>query len=646
MSESATISSHDWLGPDGPFARHWTGFMPRPGQQELADAIAETIEDGGTLVAEAATGTGKTLAYLAPLLASGKTALISTGTRNLQEQLYHRDLPAALEVMEQGARTALLKGRNNYLCRYRMEQTRTTGRVRRPDLLRQLEQVYAWSVRTDSGDLAELAELPEDARIRPLVTSSAENCLGSDCPLYDDCHVYQARRAAMRAQITVVNHHLLFADLALKEQGHGEVLPEVDVIVIDEAHQAPTVAAQFFGATFSHRQITTLLSDALTEADAVSGLLGEIRETSAVLEQAQREALLAFSAVNRRTALRQVLESQVPMSILDDLDDGLEQLAARIKALDEPSSGLKQIVARCQQLQAALKLFREPQSDYICWFEPRMRGFALHATPLDVSKIFEQVRSPMQAAWILTSATLTVNNGFDYFNARLGLAGSRNMIIDSPFDYAARTCLWLPRELPPAGSREHTEALLQQVLPLLKANRGRAFLLFTTHRALRDAAGWLHEYTDFDLQVQGEAPRSQLLARFLDTHDSGGASVLLGAASFWEGIDVAGATLSLVVIDKLPFAAPDDPVLQARSEAIRREGGNPFVELSLPESVLALKQGVGRLIRGHLDHGVVVIGDNRLRTKPYGRQFIASLPAMPQADSQAQVLEFIHAHGD
>ncbi len=600
-------------------------------------------------MAEAATGTGKTLAYLVPLLASGKTALISTGTRNLQEQLYHRDLPAVLQVMRQGAKTALLKGRNNYLCSYRLEQTRATGRLRNPVLLRQLQQVHAWAQRTDSGDLAELVELPEDAQIRPLVTSTAENCLGSDCPRYEDCHVYQARRAAMRAQIIVVNHHLLFADLALKEQGHGEVLPEVDVIVIDEAHQAPVVAAQFFGTTFTHRQVTALWNDALSEADAATGLLNEIRAAGGELEQAQREALLAFSAVPRRVALSQVLERQVPEKILTDLDAGLEALAGRIKALEEPSSGLQQIVARCRQLQADLALFREPQNDYICWFEPRLRGFALHATPLNVSKIFAQVRAPLNAAWVLTSATLTVNGGFDYFNARLGLEDSRNMVIDSPFDFVNRTCLWLPRQLPPAGDRQHTEALLQQVMPLLRANRGRAFLLFTTHRALRDAAGWLHEYSDFDLQVQGEAPRSELLQRFLDNYAAdpeGAGCVLLGAASFWEGIDVAGAALSLVVIDKLPFAAPDDPVLQARSAAIRQAGGNPFVELSLPESVLALKQGVGRLIRGHQDYGVVVIGDNRLHTKGYGRQFIDSLPAMPRAQDQAEALAFIRArHG-
>lgn len=634
------------MGQGGPFAQQWPNFVARAGQQQLAAAISETIDNKHTLVAEAATGTGKTLAYLVPLLASGKTALISTGTRNLQEQLYHRDLPAVLKVMQQGARIALLKGRNNYLCLYRLQLTHSGGRLRSPELVHQLRQVRTWSAATDSGDLAELADLPEDARIRPLVTSTTENCLGGDCPYYDECHVYNARREAMRAQIVVVNHHLLFADLALKEQGHGEVLPDVDALVIDEAHQAPVVAAQFFGTTFSHRQLTVLLNDALTEAGAVSGLVNEIRAAGSSLELAQREALLAFSAINRRMALNQVLERQVPMSIIDDIDAGLETLHQRISELDEPSSGLQQIAARARQLQNALALFTEPQDEYICWFEPRQRGFALHATPLNVSNIFSRVREPLDAAWVMTSATLTVNGGFDYFNGRLGLQDSHNMIIDSPFDYANRTCLWLPRELPPAGDRRHTEALLQQVLPLLKANKGRAFLLFTTHRALRDAAGWLHEYTDFDLQVQGEAPRTELLQRFVENRDPDNGSVLLGAASFWEGIDVAGAGLSMVVIDKLPFASPDDPVLQARSESIRQEGGNPFVELSLPESILALKQGVGRLIRGHQDHGVVVIGDIRLSTKAYGRQFLNSLPDMPRAEDQAQVLAFINAHSE
>lgn len=593
-------------------------------------------------MAEAATGTGKTLAYLVPVLTSGKTALISTGTRNLQEQLYHRDIPAVLNVLQQGADIALLKGRNNYVCHYRLAQTYNTGRVRNPELLQQLQIVKQWAERTNSGDLAELTDLPEDARIRPLVTSSSENCLGSDCPNYEECAVYQARRAAMRAQITVVNHHLLFADLALKEQGHGEVLPDVDVIIIDEAHQAPVVAAQFFGTTFSYRQVTTLISDALTEADAVTGLLPEAHAASAMLEQAQREALLAFSTVTRRVAMQQILDRQVPMGVLDNLQAGLGDMAKRLTVVAESSSGIQQIVARCKQLEAALTLFREPQTEFICWFEPRMRGFALHATPLNVSKVFNQVRAPLQCAWVLTSATLTVNNEFEYFTHRLGLEDSAKMLIGSPFDYEKRTTLWLPKKLPPAGDREHTVALLEQTLPLLKANQGRAFLLFTTHRALRDAASWLRDRADFNLQVQGEAPRQQLLQRFLDMPQS----LLLGAASFWEGIDVAGAALSLVIIDKLPFASPDDPVLQARSAAVREEGGNPFAALSLPESILALKQGVGRLIRGYDDHGVVVIGDTRLRTKSYGRQFIASLPSMPQADSQAEVLAFIENSHD
>jgi len=634
------MTATELLSSEGPFAQEWAAFEPRQGQQRLAEAIEATLAQRGILVAEAATGTGKTLAYLTPVLEGDASVLISTGTRNLQEQLYFRDIPAVRETLSSGARVAMLKGRSNYLCRYRMDQARGEADRRSPDFRRHLGEVQRWAQKTKYGDIAELRDLPEDSPVWPQVTSTADNCLGGDCPMYDECHVVKARREAMRAQVVVVNHHLLFADMALKEEGFGEVLPTVDAVIVDEAHQVPDVATRFFSTALSTRQIYELARDSQKEAAETSGGLHQVQPAVGALEQALRELQLAFDKARDRSPLGEILADQRRVGALDDLDAALDELAAQLQPLAEASPGLGKVHKRANDFRARLRLLQTGDDEHVRWFEARARGFALHATPLTIDDAFTAIRERLRAAWVYCSATLAVAGRFDHYLQRLGLDDARTLTVASPFDFEHNTLLWLPENLPQPNQTEHTETLLRTVQPLLRASRGRAFLLFTAHRALRRAAEWLREHTDFELFVQGEAPRADLLERFRAA-DNG---LLLGAASFWEGVDVAGEALSVVVIDKLPFAAPDDPVLKARGDAIRDAGGNPFSELSLPEAVLSLKQGVGRLIRGRDDRGVVVLGDPRLLTKGYGRVFIKSLPPLPLIRSADDAVAFFEDH--
>jgi len=626
----------DYLGVQGRLTNDWPGFEARPGQLQLAEHIATTIAERGTLLAEAATGTGKTLAYLLPVLLSGKTALLSTGTKNLQEQLFFRDLPAIRELLRLDVQCSLLKGRGNYLCHYRWQQHQGQPQLRSLPMQQQLAAIRQWLPLTASGDLSEVEDLPDNAAVRSWVTSTTDNCLGSECPNYDDCFVYQAREKARQADIVVVNHHLLFADLALREQGFGEVLPAVDVVIVDEAHQAPAVASAFFGRSLSQRQLTELARDAQLEVAQQSGALALLQPALDDLNHAQRELTLALSRVYQRQAMQRLLE-QSDHTLWDELGQALQLMHTSLHSMSERSKGLQQISERSQSLLSTLQLCLRGDDSHVCWFEPRPRGFAIHATPLHIEAMFERMRSTMQAAWVFTSATLTVNKDFSYFAERLGLTAAQQLAVDSPFDYDSNTLLWIPESLPAPGGTAHTRALMQALLPVLEANAGRAFLLFTTHRAVRDAADWLNSNSDFNLQVQGTAPRANLLQQFRRQDRS----LLLGAASFWEGVDVVGSDLSIVVIDKLPFATPDDPVYQARADAINAAGGSAFADLSLPEAVLTLKQGVGRLVRHQHDYGLIVLGDQRVRQKSYGRRFLQSLPVRKQCATAQQAIDFL-----
>ncbi|MHA6205420.1 ATP-dependent DNA helicase [Dyella soli] len=625
------------LGTDGPFARELPNFAPRAAQQAMARAVQHAIAERETLIAEAGTGTGKTFAYLVPALLSGQRVIISTGTKALQDQLYFRDLPRVRSVLAAHVKTALLKGRANYLCLYRLDQTVREGASFDRTQAAQLAAVRAWSARTRRGDRMELAEVPEESPLWPRVTSTPENCLGVECPFYDDCHVVKARREAQEADLVVVNHHLLFADLALKQEGFGEILPGAHAFILDEAHQIPELAGQFFSQSISARQLTELAQDSLGECNGVTGAIGLLLEPVEALQDAVRRLRLAMDALPERGPFHLLEASGASAGSLHELREVLAGLTDVLVSQAERSRGFANVHERAAHLSERLDRIAERDSERdVRWYELYPRGFALHATPLDLAAPLRAMREQAQAAWIHTSATLSVAGSFDHFARQLGLDDPQTLQVESPFDYATQALCYLPAALPDPSTRDYTDRVLDAVLPVLHASHGRAFLLFTSHRALRRAAELLQERVPWPLFVQGRAPRHRLLEEFR----ASGHGVLLGAASFWEGVDVAGEALSVVVIDKLPFAAPDDPVLQARLEALEQAGINPFMGWQVPSAVIALKQGAGRLIRDVRDRGVLVLCDPRLTSKGYGRLFLASLPLMPRTRELADVQAF------
>ena len=647
------------LGVGSPLAAVFPGFAERPAQQRLAEAIAEAIESRDVLLAEAGTGTGKTFAYLVPILLSGARAIVSTGTRALQDQLFLRDLPRLREALGVDLKAALLKGRANYLCHHRMEQAGEDSRFQRGSLAAQLRQVVDWSRQTRSGDLAEIEALAEDSPLLPQITSTVENCLGTGCPFWSDCFVVRARQRAQAADLVVVNHHLLLADLALKEEGFGEILPGAQAYVVDEAHQLPELAAQFFGEAVSLRALTELCVDAISECGSVASALASVQAPARAVEQTVRALRAAMDVLPVRGTAARALAVVDVAPAFDNLLLALQDLIRALAPLREAAAGFDSCHLRATVLRTRLERWlpghdqfedadpfesadedaaateREAVDSSVFWYELTARGFRLQRTPLDVSGPLRAHRERSHAAWIFTSATLAVAGSFRHAARRLGIDHARELIEPSPFDWQQQALCYLPRELPEPSSRDYTRSVIAAVLPVLRASNGRAFLLFASHRALREAQECL-QGVPWPLFVQGSEPRHALLQRFRES----GNGVLLGTASFREGVDVAGDALSVVVIDKLPFAAPDDPVFEARLDAVRRSGGNPFRDEQLPQAVIALKQGAGRLIRTETDRGVLVLCDPRLRSRSYGRIFLDSLPPLPATGDVLAVASF------
>jgi ATP-dependent DNA helicase DinG len=628
------------LGEGGPLARHVPGFSPRAEQQEMAVAVADAIAAQEKLIVEAGTGTGKTFAYLMPVLHSGRRVIISTGTRHLQDQLFNHDLPRVRDALQVPVNTALLKGRSNYLCHHRLALTAGDAGRLPAQQQHDLECIRAWSARTGSGDIAGLGEVPEHSPVWPRVTSTQENCLGQECEYFRDCFVVRARRAAMEADVVVINHHLLFADMALREEGFGELLPGVDLVIIDEAHQLPEVASLFFGTSLSSHQLLELARDAQVEHSREAGDMSELPDAALRLDGIVRRLRLALGGQDRRAAWETVERHQRVSESLAELGDTLAQLVDWLQLAAGRGKGLESCWQRGRVIQERLAVFRqETVSDSIQWFETHRRSFRLNQTPLDVAPAFSRALELLPEAWVFTSATLAVGSGFDHYASRLGLEEARTLKLDSPFDYRKNALLYLPQDMPDPGEASYTRNVVERAREVLSASAGRAFLLFTSHAALQEAADLLGDGLDYPLLVQGTRPRNELLEDFRRL----GNAVLLGTSSFWEGVDVRGDALSCVIIDKLPFASPGDPVLQARIDALRQQGRNPFMEYQLPQAVIALKQGVGRLIRDVDDRGVLVICDPRLQRRSYGRIFLASLPGMPVTREVDAVYDFFAA---
>lgn len=636
----------DIFGAEGPLAAAIPGFATRDEQIAMAEHVWHALRSQGRLIVEAGTGTGKTFAYLVPALLSGRRVIVSTGTRNLQDQLFHRDLPTVAGAIGRPSRIALLKGRANYLCLHRLElaEQQAVARGLRREIATALPRVRAWSRVTKEGDISELAQLSDADPVWPWVTSTRDNCLGPDCPVFDRCHVVNARRNAQAADIVVVNHHLLMADLVLKEEGFADLLPGADAIVIDEAHQLPEVASNFLGFTVSSRQLQSLARDLASELLAS----GPQQSVSAAFSQTiDRQLIDLQDALGTRRERSEFKEwPALVIESLANLRASLDELTQSLTEAAKDSAGLANLRRRSAELSTRLASMYEEEGaaavPSVRWAQQSGQGVSFHLVPLDVAEQLGGLVQAHAAAWVCTSATLAIGESFDHFMQRIGMRDARTARFGSPFDYESQTLMYLPKGLQPPSSPRHTVSVVDAALPVLRASGGRAFMLFTSHRALREAADLLlarlGTALPFPVLVQGDAPREVLLTKFRER----GNAVLLGTSSFWEGVDVKGAALSVVIIDKLPFAAPDDPVLKARLDAIERRGGNAFFEEQIPQAVIALKQGVGRLMRDPNDFGVIMLCDERLRTKGYGRIFLDSLPSMPRTENLVDVQQFLH----
>ncbi len=609
----------------------------------MAQAILEAIERNGVLVAEAGTGTGKTFAYLVPALLAGGKVIVSTGTKTLQDQLFDRDLPAVREALASGATTALLKGRANYVCLYRLERAAKEARLASREEAAQLRRIERFAALSASGDRADLAEVAEDAPVWIHATSTRENCLGQECPNYKDCFVMRARRNALAADVVVVNHHLFFADVVLRDEGVAELLPACNTLVFDEAHQLPETARLFFGATVSTAQMIELARDARIELRAAGGASPELERLAGKLDKAARDLRLALGNEGARLGWAQASRLQGFGAAVAALESALAALAEPLAEQAERSEGLASCARRAAETRAVLaRMHGGDAANEVRWVETFSQSAQLHLTPLSSAELFRRQMSDHPRAWIFTSATLAVGEDFGHFKHELGVEQADARRWESPFEFARQALLYVPKGLPAdPNDPAFTAAVVDAAYPVLRASGGRAFLLFTSLRALRRAhetlaARFERDACPFPLLVQGTGSRSELLARFRAL----GNAVLLGSQSFWEGVDVRGEALSLVVIDKLPFAPPDDPVLSARIEAVRAQGGNAFTALQLPQAILQLKQGAGRLIRDETDRGVLMLCDPRLYSRPYGRLVRASLPPMKQTRELAEVEAF------
>ncbi len=616
------------------------GFQPRQPQVDMAQAVQQAIEQHSQLVIEAGTGTGKTFAYLIPALLSGKKTIISTGSKNLQEQLFHRDLPLMVNAVNFLGNVALLKGRSNYLCLDRLNRQLIESHSHESDasLLTQLVKVRSWSSSSKSGDLGECDDIAEDSPVIATITSTNDNCLGKECPSYQDCFVLKARRKAMDADVVVVNHHLFLADLAIKETGFGELIPEAEVFIFDEAHQLPDIASHYFGQTLSSRQIQELVKDIEIGYRTEAKDMRQLQKVAVKLEQAYLEMRLILGEPGYRGNWREAVKSKPIQTEITRLHDALELAIEVLKLALGRSQLLDSAYERANSIKSRLtRVCDVTITGYSYWFECTARHFSLNITPLSVADKFQQQLEQMQGSWIFTSATLAVQGNFTHFTQRLGITPKQQFALPSPFDYQQQALLCVPRYLPEPNSVGLAQKLADMLSPVIAHNQGRCFLLCTSHQMMRNVAELLRQQLDLPVLMQGETSKQKLLAEFVAL----GNAVLVATGAFWEGVDVRGDTLSCVIIDKLPFTSPDDPLMKARIEDCRLRGGEPFNEVQLPEAVITLKQGVGRLIRDQQDKGVLIICDNRLVTRDYGGVFLQSLPAIPRTRDLHKVITFL-----
>ncbi|QLB20202.1 ATP-dependent helicase [Vespertiliibacter pulmonis] len=630
------------FSPTGTLSQNIRGFLPRQAQIEMAQAVGRAVKFSKSAVVEAGTGTGKTFAYLVPALLSGKKTIISTGSKNLQDQLFSRDLPTIQKALKYKGNVALLKGRANYLCLERLDKLIALGVLGDKSVLSDLGKVRKWQTSTASGDLSECITIAEDSPLLPQLVSTTENCLGVDCPSYKECYVVQARRRAMEADLVVVNHHLFCADMAVKESGFGELIPEAELVIFDEAHQLPDIASQYFGQSLTSRQLFDLSKDCTLVYRSELKDLAQLGKAADLLQKVVQDFRLLLGENSQRGNLRELFQNINVVEGLQKLNETLDFLKDVIKKSLGRSETLDKIFERVTEIKDLLKKLSDTTVVGFCyWFEANGRSFGLHITPLTVADKFGEQLKHQQIGWVFTSATLEVNGKFDHFCQRLGIENAEQMVLQSPFDYQKQSLLCVPRYLPDSNRAYTVTELGKRLQPVIEANKGRCFLLCTSYFMMRGLADFLREHSSLSVLLQGETSKTRLLEKFVSEPNS----VLVATQSFWEGIDVRGDKLSLVIIDKLPFAAPDDPLLKARMEDCRLQGGDPFNDIQIPEAVITLKQGVGRLIRDVTDRGVVIICDSRLVMRNYGATFLKSLPPSSRTRDLNKVMNFLQTSG-
>jgi ATP-dependent DNA helicase DinG len=687
-----TTTVAEVFAPGGLLSRALPEFEPRAGQAEMADAVARAFAGGGVLLAEAGTGTGKTLAYLVPAILRRQRVLISTGTKNLQEQIYFKDIPALREALGIPFTATYMKGRANYLCLHKLDQLSEGVGPAVHDVF--LPVIKAWAGRTETGDRAELEDLPEDLAFWNEVSATAETCLGGECPRYDECFVTRMRQRAASSDLVIVNHHLLCADAAVRQNAYGEVIPACSHAVLDEAHQLEDIATQYFGFSVStyrleelahdiERSLLTIVGDDRKAKDDVVKSIERLRDHARAffqeLAHAHRNGLDSPRGANARSGSERgwgpasIRNDQRVRATPESLAEAREAAAHLTGALDivestlalvrlkpdptnEPRVRLKPdatnaseddvaediaaLARRAGELRDEIRfLLRADDPEYVYFVEFRGRGVFLRASPIDVSKIVRELLLDRMRATVLTSATLAVDGTFEYIRDRLGIQHAEELRLPSEFDFARQAILYLPPRMPDPRSSDFAMAAGREVIEILRRTEGRAFVLFTSYATLRDVQAIAEMAIDYPIFVQGTAPRSQLLKQFRETPHA----VLLATSSFWQGVDVIGDALSCVIIDKLPFASPADPITAARIDAIRARGGDPFGEYQIPLAILTLQQGLGRLIRHRRDRGILAVLDPRLRTKGYGRRFLASLPPAPVVHELARIEQFFRA---
>ncbi len=637
-----------FFSDNGILSQHISGYRARSQQLEMAQAIADAIDNNTILVAEAGTGTGKTFAYLVPALLAGGKVIISTGTKTLQDQIYNRDLPMIRTALKAPVTVALLKGRANYVCHYYLERTTQNEHLSfvNRDEVKYLKLIESYANVSNTGDKSELSEVSENAAIWQQVTSTRENCLGSECPSYKRCFVMEARKKALAADVVVVNHHLFFADVMLRDEGVSELLPACNTVIFDEAHQLPETASLFFGESVSTGQLIELARDSKIEAVQHAPEFTELPDAIAAMEKSARDLRLTIEGENTRLPLTTVMQNNNFETALVSLLEKLSLLTNILESQAERAEGLENCWQRATELLKKIKQWHSQSEtdEFVRWIEVYSHALQLNATPLSIAEIFSKQLNASPRAWIFTSATLSVKNNFSHYNQEMGLTAAQSICWESPFDFENQALLYVPTGLPEPNSREYTEQLVKAALPVLKASQGRAFFLCTSLRAMQRIHDLLQEafeeaQLDYSLLVQGNGSRSDMLDNFRKL----GNAVLIGSQSFWEGVDVRGEALSLVIIDKLPFSPPDDPVLSARIDKINREGRNAFMEYQLPRTVINLKQGAGRLIRDETDRGVLMICDPRIITKSYGKRIWQSLPPMKRTRQLTDVEEFLRS---